>query len=182
MKRSPRKQDLDRSRTEWRRHHRTLGGRIILHPEHPPEHINARASKAYGWFWRELLRLPAGDIPALISILQDKIHGTKDPDVIQRYRTMIGMAQDCYQLKALEDIDRFDPELQLSPVRSYDTEEGVIHYDGSSLTTDYNEEESAIVLRDMEGILRDVLSSEDSAPLSARLRRGAHYQDWMYHD
>lgn len=181
MKRSPRKQELDRTRTLWRKQHRTLGGRVILYPDHPPEHINARGSKVYGWFWREVLRLHTPDIPALVSILQDCISATKDPQAIQRYRTMIGMAEDCYQLKQLEDIDRYDPELQLSPTRSYDTEEGVIHHDGSSMTTDYDEEESAILIRDIEGILRDVLSSEDSAPRLARQSRFSHYKNWEYH-
>jgi hypothetical protein len=180
MARSPRKQELDRKRTQWRLKHRTLIGRVILHPEQPPEHVNARASKAYSWFWREMLRLHLSDIPALVSILQDCIKTTKSPQMIQRFRTMIGMAQDCYQLKQLEDIDRFDPEIQLSPVRSYDSEEGVVHQDGSSVTTDYNEEESAILLRDLEGVLRDVFSSEDSEPRLKRLSRYARYQDWQY--
>jgi hypothetical protein len=48
---SSRKKELDLQRTEWRKTHRTLNGRIILYPDKPPEHINARGSKVYSWFW-----------------------------------------------------------------------------------------------------------------------------------
>ncbi len=50
-----RKKELDKQRTEWRKKHRTLNGRIILYPEKPPEHINARGSKVYNWFWKRIL-------------------------------------------------------------------------------------------------------------------------------
>lgn len=175
------KRELDRKRTEWRRSHRTLNGRIILYPDHPPEHVNARGSKVYSWFWREvLLGLHAADIPPIISTLQDCIKATRGPQEIQRYRTMIGMAEDCYQLKQLDEIDRFDPELQMNPTVSYDSEEGVIHRDGSVSTMDYNQEETAILLRDIEGILRDVLSTEESRVRSSRLPKFSQYSDWDY--
>jgi hypothetical protein len=175
------KRELDRKRTEWRKKHRTLNGRIILYPERPPEHVNARGSKVYSWFWREiLLTLHAADIPAVISTLQDCIKAAHSPQEIQRYRTMIGMAEDCYQLKQLEEIDRFDPELQVNPTLQYDSEEGVVHRDGSVTTLDYNQEETAILLRDMEGILRDVLSSDEPDVRFARSPRFSHYLDWDY--
>jgi len=175
------KRDLDRKRTEWRRTHRTLNGRIILYPDHQPEHVNARGSRVYSWFWREvLLGLHASDIPAVISTLQDCIKAACGPAEIQRYRTMIGMAEDCYQLKQLDEIDRFDPELQVNPTLNYDSEEGVVHRDGSMMTMDYNQEETAILLRDIEGILRDALSSEDALVRLPRVQRNAQYQDWEY--
>lgn len=176
-----RKRELDRKRTEWRRQHRTLNGRVILYPDHPPEHVNARGSKVYSWFWREvLLGLSASEIPAVVSTLQDCIKAARGPQEIQRYRTLIGMAEDCYQLKQLEEIDRFDPDLQLNPSVSYDSEEGVVHRDGSAMTMDYDAEESAILVRDIEGILRDVLSSEESVQRFPRNGRFSHYRDWKY--
>lgn len=173
------KRELDRQRSEWRRRHRTLGGRVILYPDRAPEHVNARGSKVYSWFWREvLLGLSIAELPAVVSTLQDCIKAAQSSQEIQRYRTMIGMAEDCYQLKQLEEIDRFDPDLQLSPTVSFDSEEGVVYRDGSSMTVDYDTEESAILLRDIEGIIRDVLSSDGSPDQFSRSRRFASYRDW----
>ncbi|MEM0492769.1 MAG: acetyltransferase [Candidatus Thermoplasmatota archaeon] len=157
-----RKQQLDHERTTWRHKHRTLGGRVILYPERPPEHINARANKIYNWFWNKiLLEINIQEIPAIISTLQDQINNHLPPEKIRMYRTMIGMAEDAYQLKRLDDIKDYEPELMMSRTPSYDSEEGVIYRDGNLYTTDYNEDESAIIIRDIEGVIKDILSSED---------------------
>lgn len=176
-----RKRELDRTRTQWRKEHRTLNGRIILYPLLPPEHVNARGSKVYSWFWRKiLLELQPQEIPAVISTLQDRIKGTTDPSSIQRYRTMIGMADDCYQFRQLEDIRTVDTDLQLGPTPVFDSEEGVVYRNGTIMTTDYNEEESTILLRDIEGILLDALSSEDGHRLASRDTRTTMYKNWRY--
>ncbi len=179
---STRKAILDRQRTEWRRSHRTLNGRVILYPEGTPEHINARGSKVYNWFWRKiLLEVQPQEIPAIISALQDKIKGTRDQRKIQVFRTMIGMADDAYHLKQLEGIREFDTELQFEKKPIYDTEEGVIYNNGNISTTDYSEDESEILLRDIEGIIIDVLSSDDTSavpPVKPSKTNG--YKDWRY--
>jgi len=162
-KRNTRKQQLDKQRTTWRRKHRTLGGRVILYPDKPPEHINARANKIYNWFWnRVLLEIDTQEIPAVISTLQDQINNHPSPEKIRMYRTMIGMAEDAYQLKRLDDIKDYDPELMMSKTPSYNSEEGVVYRNGDVLTTDYNEDETSIIIRDIEGVIKDVLSSEDT--------------------
>ena len=67
-KQNNRKKELDSQRTEWRKTHRTLNGRIILYPDKPPEHINARGSKVYNWFWVKILReIKPQEIPAIVS-------------------------------------------------------------------------------------------------------------------
>jgi len=179
---SKRKRELDAQRTEWRKTHRTLNGRIILYPDKPPEHINARGSKLYNWFWGKILReTKPQEIPAIISGLQDAIHAEHDPRKIQILRTMIGMAEDAYQFKQLEDIKDFDTELQLEQKPVFNTEDGVIYRKGNIYTTDYNEDESEILIRDIEGIIIDVLSSEDKEkklPVSAV--RNNTYKNWNY--
>ena len=113
-KQSDRKKELDSLRTQWRKTHRTLNGRIILYPDKPAEHINARGSKLYNWFWGKILcETKPQEIPAIISGLQDAINAEKEPRKIQVLRTMIGMAEDAYQFKQLEDIKDCDTELQL---------------------------------------------------------------------
>jgi hypothetical protein len=181
-KTSIRKKELDSLRTEWRKTHRTLNGRIILYPDKPPEHVNARGSKLYNWFWGRILKeTKPQEIPAIVSGLQDAIHAEKDPKKIQVLRTMIGMAEDAYQLKQLEDIKDFDTELQLEHKPVYNSETGVIYREGNIYTTDYNEDESGILIRDIEGIIIDVLSSEDKEKnLPPSTIRNNTYKNWKY--
>ncbi|MFA5102479.1 MAG: acetyltransferase [Candidatus Thermoplasmatota archaeon] len=181
-KQSIRKKELDSLRTEWRKTHRTLNGRIILYPDKPPEHINARGSKLYNWFWGRILKeTKPQEIPAIVSGLQDAIHAENDPKKIQVLRTMIGMAEDAYQFKQLEDIKDFDTELQLERKPVYNSETGVIYREGTIYTTDYNEDESGILIRDIEGIIIDVLSSEDKEKnLPPSTIRNNTYKNWKY--
>lgn len=161
-KRKLRKKELDRRRTEWRKTHRTLGGRIILYPEKDPEHVNARASKTYNWFWKHLQQdMQPQDIPGIIASLKENIRAEDDPKKIRMFRTMIGMAEDAFQLKRLEDIDKVDTELMLGPTPVYDAEEGVLYRKGQLFTMDYNEDESSILVRDTEGVIMDSLGSTD---------------------
>jgi hypothetical protein len=181
-KKSARKAALDLQRTEWRKTHRTLNGRVILNPNGTLEHINARGSQVYNWFWKKiLLEVQPQEIPAIISAIQDEIKATDEQRKIQVYRTMIGMASDAYHLKQLEGISEFDTELQFEKKPFYDSEDGVIYNDGTISTIDYNEDESEILLRDIEGIIIDVLSSEDaSANPPRKTIRSNVYKDWKY--
>ena len=177
-----RKKELDRQRNEWRKHHRTLNGRIILYPEKPPEHINARGSKTYNWFWKEiLLETEPQYIPAIISSLRDQIKAEEEIKRIQVYRTMIGMAEDAYQLKKLEDIRDYDTELMLGKKPIYNSEDGVIYKDGDIYTTDYNEDESKILLRDIEGIIVDVIYADSMKEKTPKREiRNNIYKNWNY--
>jgi len=159
-----------------------LNGRIILYPDKPPEHVNARGSKLYNWFWGRILKeTKPQEIPAIVSGLQDAIHAEKDPKKIQVLRTMIGMAEDAYQFKQLEDIKDFDTELQLEHKPVYNSETGVIYREGNIYTTDYNEDESGILIRDIEGIIIDVLSSEEKEKnLPPSTIRNNTYKNWKY--
>jgi hypothetical protein len=181
-KKTNRKRELDSLRTQWRKTHRTLNGRIILYPDKSPEHINARGSKLYNWFWGKILReTKPQEIPAIISGLRNAINAEKDPKKIQVLRTMIGMAEDAYQFKQLEDIKDYDTELQLEQKPMFNSEEGVIYRKGNIYTTDYNEDESEILIRDIEGIIIDVLSSEDKEKgLSSSMVRNNTYKNWKY--
>jgi hypothetical protein len=179
-----RKQELDKQRTEWRRSHRALNGKVILYPDKPPEHINARGNKVYNWFWNNiLLSANMHDIPALISGIKQRISHENDGRKIRTFRTMIGMADDAYKLKQLEDIDKFDSDLQLGDPSFYNTDRGIIYKDDGYYTTDFTEEEDKILVRDMEGIIIDIQyngngNKEDkstSPPTSAET-----YKDWNY--
>ena len=170
-------------RTRWRKTHRTLNGRIILYPDHPPEHINARGSKVYNWFWRRILQeTELQEIPAIISGLQDKMKAESDPQKMQVLRTMIGMADDAYKLKQLEDISEYDTELQIEKKPIMNSEDGVIYRNGNIYTTDYNEDESKILLRDIEGIILDVFSSEDTTLHAPASPKTEAYKDWEYRE
>jgi len=177
-----RKKELDKQRTEWRKKHRTLNGRIILYPEKPPEHRNARGSNMYNWFWmRLLLETKLHEIPAIISAVRNQIKRESDKKKIQVFRTMIGMAEDAYQLKRLENIKDYDSELMLGKKPVYNSEQGVIYKGGNIYTTDYNEDESKIIVRDIEGIIVDALFSEDKE-LNVQLKtiRNNTYKNWDY--
>ncbi|MFO7677253.1 MAG: acetyltransferase [Thermoplasmatota archaeon] len=182
MTASNRKKELDKKRTEWRKKHRTLNGRIILYPEKPPEHINARASKLYSWFWKKiLLEINPQEIPAVISAVKKRIQSESDNKTIQTFRTMIGMAEDAYQLKRLEDIKDYDTELFLDKNPVYNSEQGIIYKQGDIYTTDYTEEEDEILVRDIEGVIVDALSSESqSENESIKNIRNNSYKDWNY--
>ncbi len=182
MSQNNRKRELDQKRTEWRKKHRTLNGRIILYPEKQPEHINARASKLYNWFWKKiLLEIEPQDIPAIVTSIKDQIKTENDTKKIRVYRTMIGMAEDCYQLKRLDDITEYDSELMLDNEPNYNSEVGVIYKDGNIFTTDYDEDESKIFLRDIEGIIVDTLFSDDESEKTKNYKsRMTNYKDWKY--
>jgi hypothetical protein len=177
-----RKKELDKQRTEWRKKHRTLNGRIILYPEKNPEHINARGSKVYNWFWkRVLLETNTQEIPAIITAVKGQIKREHDKKKIQVFRTMIGMAEDAYQLKRLEDIKDYDSELMLGKKPVYNSEQGVIYKSGEIYTTDYTEDESEIIVRDIEGIIVGALSSEDKQDsLKPKTVRNNTYKNWNY--
>jgi len=182
VKSNNRKKELDKQRTEWRKKHRTLNGRIILYPEKPPEHINARGSKVYNWFWKRiLLETQPQEIPAIISGIKNQIKRESDNKKIQVFRTMIGMAEDAYQLKRLEDIKDYDSELMLGKRPIYNSEQGVIYKGGNIYTTDYTEDEDEIIVRDIEGVIVGVLSSDDKQE-STKLKtiRNNTYKTWKY--
>ena len=175
-----RKKELDRVRNEWRKKHRILKGKVILWPDKPPEHVNARASKTYNWFWKKiLLESNQHDIPAIISTIKDQIKAEVDPKKIQVFRTMIGMAEDAYKLKDLEDIMDFDPELLYEKKPVYNSETGVVYKDGNIFTADYAEDETEILVRDIEGIIIDRLSSGFATESSSKIRNNT-YKNWDY--
>ena len=158
---SDKKREFDKKRTEWRKKHRSLEGKIILYPNKPPEHINARGSKTYNWFWKNiLLVVKLQEVPAIISNIKEQISNEKNKSKIQKFRTMIGMAEDAYKFKQLEDIKEFDTEIQLGETPAYDSDLGTIYKNGEIFTTDYNENESKLILRDKEGVILDLQYSD----------------------
>ena len=76
---------------------------------------------------------------------------------------MIGMADDAYQLKQLEQIDKYDSELQLSDSNSYNSDQGIIYQNGGYITTDFSEEEDKIIIRDMEGVIIDIFYGKEQS-------------------
>ena len=156
------KKEHDRKRTEWRKTHRALHGKIILYPDKPPEHINARGNKILNWFWKNIL-LPINmhEIPPIISSIKQQLNNEDDGRKIRKLRTMIAMADDAYQLKQLENIDKYDAELQLSNSGSYNADQGIIYQNGGYITTDFSEDEDKIIVRDMEGVIIDVLHGRE---------------------
>jgi hypothetical protein len=179
-----RKKELDTQRTEWRRSHRALNGKIILYPDKPPEHINARGNKIYNWFWKQiLLSANMHDIPAIITGIKQHISHETDGRKIRTFRTMIGMADDAYKLKQLEDIDRFDSELQLGDSTVYNSDQGIIYKNGIYYITDLTEEEDKILIRDMEGIIIDIHydgNEKKEEKIPSPISISETYKDWEY--
>jgi len=157
------KREHDRRRTEWRKTHRALNGKVILYPNNPPEHINARGNKIYNWFWKNIL-LPVDmhDIPPIITSIKQQIRNEEDKRKIRMLRTMIAMADDAYQLKQIENIDNYDGELQLTKSGSYNTNQGIIYQRGGYITTDFSENEDKIIIRDMDGVIIDVFYGNEN--------------------
>ena len=175
-----RKKELDKLRNEWRKKHRILNGKVILWPNKPPEHINARASKTYNWFWKNiLLDLNQHDIPAVISNIKEQIKSEDEPEKIRMYRTMIGMAEDAYKLKNLDDILDYDSELMYENKPVYNSKQGIVYRNGKMFTTDYSEEETEILVRDIEGVIVDRLSSGNGKKSVSDTRTDA-YKNWDY--
>jgi hypothetical protein len=157
------KREHDRKRAEWRKTHRALNGKIILYPDKPPEHINARGNKIYNWFWKKiLLSINIHDIPAIITSIKKQIQNEDDKRRIRKLRTMIAMADDAYQLKQIENIDTYDGELMLSPTGPYNTNQGIIYQKGGYITTDFSEDEDKIIIRDMDGVIIDIIYGNES--------------------
>ena len=72
---------------------------------------------------------------------------------------MIGMAEDAYQLKTIEDIMDFDTELFFEKKPIYNSEQGIIFKNGKIFSADFSEDETEIIIRDIEGIIVDIQSA-----------------------
>jgi hypothetical protein len=119
------------------------------------------------------------DIPAVISSIKDQINAENDPKKVQMYRTMIGMAEDAYKLKNLEEIMDFDTEIMYENKPVYNSEQGLVYRNGKIFTTDYTEDETEIIVRDIEGIIVDRLSSDNGKKIVEQTRNNT-YKNWDY--
>jgi hypothetical protein len=119
------------------------------------------------------------DIPAVISSIKDQINAENDPKKVQMYRTMIGMAEDAYKLKNLEEIMDFDTEIMYENKPVYNSEQGLVYRNGKIFTTDYTEDETEILVRDIEGIIVDRLSSDNGKKIVEQTRNNT-YKNWDY--
>ena len=54
------------------------------------------------------------------------------------------------------------PEVDLGEKPAHDSNLGIVYKDGKIYTTDYNEDESKIILRDMEGVIVDTQYSDNN--------------------
>ena len=127
-----------------------------------------------------MLNLNQQEIPALISNIKNQINNESDPKKIRVFRTMIGMAEDAYQLKTLEDIMDFDTEIQYEKKPIYNSEQGIIYKNGKIFTADFSEDETEIIVRDIEGILVDRLSSGGNGSKNIEKTRVTTYKNWNY--
>ena len=93
---------------------------------------------------------------------------------------MIGMAEDAYQLRNLDDIKDYDTELQLGTKPIYNSEQGIIYKDGKIFTTDYDKDETEIIVRDIDGVIVDVLRSGNGEMETDKDSRVSSYKNWDY--
>jgi len=127
------------------------------------------------------MEIKTQEIPAIISNLRDHIKTTDNTENIRLFRTMIGMAEDAYKLKTLDDIKDFDSEIQIDKKPVFNSMDGIIYKDGNIYTADYNEDESKMLIRDIEGIVVDVLYSQsgDDKSINREIRNN-NYKNWNY--
>jgi len=92
---------------------------------------------------------------------------------------MIGMAEDAYKMKNLDDIKDFDTELMYENKPVYNSETGIIYKDGKIFTTDYTEDETEILVRDAEGVIVNRLSSGNGKEDLKTVRNNT-YKNWDY--
>jgi len=117
----------------------------------------------------------------IASALKNDIKNEADKSRIRFYRTMIGMAEDAYQFKQLENIIEYDTELQIDSNPIFNSDSGIIYRNGKMFTTDYNHDETSILIRDIEGILLDVLNSDEhSYEDGVKKIRNNTYKNWDY--
>jgi len=90
------------------------------------------------------------------------------------------MAEDAYKLKKLEEIMDFDSEIMYENKPVYNTENGIIYRKGKIFTADYSEDETEILIRDVEGIIIDKLSSAGNGKKSVSEIRTDTYKNWEY--
>jgi hypothetical protein len=93
---------------------------------------------------------------------------------------MIGMAEDAYQLRVLDEIKDYDTEIELDKKPVYNSEQGIIYKGGKIFTTDYNKDETEIIVRDVEGIIIEVLSSGNGQKELKKDSRVDAYKNWDY--
>ncbi len=93
---------------------------------------------------------------------------------------MIGMAEDAYQLKTLEDIMDFDTEILFEKKPIYNSEQGIIYTNGKIFTADFSEDETEIIVRDIEGILIDRFSNGENGINNIEKTRYSNYKNWNY--
>ena len=93
---------------------------------------------------------------------------------------MIGMAEDAYQLRVLDEIKDYDTEIELGKKPVYNSEQGIIYKGGKIFTTDYDKDETEIIVRDVEGVIIDVLSSGNGKKELKKDSRVDAYKNWDY--
>jgi len=94
---------------------------------------------------------------------------------------MIGMAEDAYKLKKLENILDTDTEIQLGENAVYNSEQGLIFRNGEYFTTDFSEDESKIILRNSEGTIIDIqYNGHKEEKYNNAYNRKKRYENWDY--
>ena len=94
---------------------------------------------------------------------------------------MIGMAEDAYKMKQLDNIIDIDKELQLGEKALYNSEYGLIFINGKYYTTDFSEDETKILLRNSEGAIIDIQYNGRKEDLELdEKKRKEIYKNWEY--
>jgi len=73
----------------------------------------------------------------------------------------------------------FDTELLYEKKPVYNSELGIIYKDGKIFTADYTEDETEILVRDVEGVIVNRLSSGNGKK-DIRTVRNNKYKNWDY--
>jgi hypothetical protein len=128
-----------------------------------------------------LLPTKTEDIPAIISNIRNQTKNIEDKRKIRVFRTMIGMAEDAYKMKKLDDILEVDTDLMIGESAIYNSEQGLIFRNGKYFTTDFSEEETKILLRDSEGTIIDIqYNGQKEDDEENNFTREKTYQNWDY--
>ena len=83
-------------------------------------------------------------------------------------------------MRTLDDIKDYDTDLQLDVKPVYNSEQGIIYKNGKIFTTDYNRDETEIIVRVVEGVIIDLLSSGNGKKELDKNNRVNAYKNWDY--
>ena len=91
------------------------------------------------------------------------LNNTRFRNIVHSFSVLLNWYKFEFESSELEDIKDYDMEIELGKNPIYNSGEGIIYKDGQIFTTDYTDDESKIIIRDIEGIIIDAIYSREES-------------------